>query len=634
MHPKRRWRLRELTYLLCLVLSLISYLGGSLLFALLFILTGALTFVLSRQRRLRILYLLLLILTGISVLPLWFYGHKMISTNQETLKTKEMELQSTTSQSLAQTISLSMENLEEHLNEFFGSVVPLASQIESSQYATDPRLLASLQRFATDEPSVIFATVVNDEARGVQAGGYNATSDAFLRKALDAAFLATRQGAIYESNPITIVRSGKNEPVMIKARPIRVKNQFLGMVAAVVTLTPITDILQETRLMAGLDAYIVDNSGRLVASNNADKNVAGMDMAEVPIVQKFLAWRGEAAATETSEFNLGQGRQAIAMLGAYSPIPSVGWGIIVQKKLSDAYFAVNQMRRATMWWGLLVIVLCLGVAVVSAKSITRPLDHLTHTARSIAQRDFTQRADIQSRTEIGELAQTFNRMAEDIQHYIGDLQAASEENRQLFMDSIEMIAAAVDAKDPYTKGHSGRVSQYAVILAKELGLPDDEVNKIRIAATLHDVGKIGIEDRVLKKPGVLTNEEFEIMKRHTIMGFEIVRQVKQLSEMLPGIRWHHEALNGKGYPDGIAGDEIPLLVRVLSVADTFDAVTTDRPYQAGRDFPAALELLKKHAGTKYDPVIVDAFCAAYAKGELRKAEIRRTSFISVPQPAS
>jgi HD-GYP domain-containing protein (c-di-GMP phosphodiesterase class II) len=172
-----------------------------------------------------------------------------------------------------------------------------------------------------------------------------------------------------------------------------------------------------------------------------------------------------------------------------------------------------------------------------------------------------------------------------------------------------------------------------VMLAKEMGLPEEEVSKVRVSATLHDVGKIGVEDRVLKKPGVLTNEEFEIMKRHTVMGYEIVRQVKQLEEMLPGIRWHHEALNGKGYPDGIRGDEIPLLVRIISVADTFDAITTDRPYQAGRDFPQALEILQKHAGSKYDPIVVDALQSAYSKGDLRKAEARRSAVISVPQPA-
>lgn len=588
---------------------------------------------LSLPRRLRILYLLLLILIGISVIPLWFYGTAMISMNRETLETQEKILQSTISQSLAQEISLYMENLSQHQKEFFGTVVPLAAQTQAFKYESDRELRTALQNFVIDQPTVMYATVLNLEARGVQAGNYNAAGDAFLRKALESAFVAARQGQEYRSNPITILRTGKGEPVVVWARPIKVKDKFLGMVAVVVTLAPILERLEETR-RTGLEAYIVDNGGRLIASNNPDKNFAGMDFVSVPIVQKFLAWRGQARATETSTFDLVQGGQPIQMLGTYSPVQSQGWGVIVQKKLSDAYFTVNQMKEQTKKWGLILLSLIVVIGFLAAKSITRPIDQLTSTARSIAQRDFSRRADVRSRTEIGELAHTFNQMAEDIQHYIGDLKEASEQNRQLFMDSIEMIAAAVDAKDPYTKGHSGRVSQYSVILAKELGLPEEEVGKVRISATLHDVGKIGIEDRVLKKPGVLTNEEFEIMKRHTIMGWEIVRQVKQLGEMLPGIRWHHEALNGKGYPDAIKGDEIPLIVRIIAVADTFDAITTDRPYQAGRDFAQALEILRKHAGSKYDPIVVDAMHAAYAKGDLRKVEVRRGAYIEVPQATS
>jgi HD-GYP domain-containing protein (c-di-GMP phosphodiesterase class II) len=581
----------------------------------------------------RILYLLLVILIGMSVLPLWFYGSKMVSRNREILETKENEMQTVTSQSLAREISLYTENLQQRLGEFFEEVTPLAAQIDRSKYGSDPQLRPALQQFVTDWPTAIYATVLNDEARGVQAGGYNAAGDAFLRKALEAAFTATSQGAYYQSNPITIVRNGKSEPVMVWARPINAKGQSQGMAAAVVTLAPMLDLLEESRRI-GLEAYIVDNAGRLVASNIPEKNVAGKDMVNIPIVQKFLVWRGMARATETNKFDLTEGNKTVEMLGTYSPVQNLNWGVIVQRRLRDAFFAVDEMRRDTVLWGVVVIILSLVMAVFSAKFITRPLDSLTQTARSIAQRDYTQRADIRSRTEIGELAATFNLMAEDIQHYISDLKSASEENRQLFIDAIEMIAAAVDAKDPYTKGHSGRVSQYSVMLARELGLAEDEIDKIRVSATLHDVGKIGIEDRVLKKPGVLTNEEFEIMKRHPIMGFEIVRQVKRLTEMLPGIRWHHESLNGRGYPDGLTGDELPLMVRIIAVADTFDAITTDRPYQAGREFPQTLEILRKQAGSKYDPIVVDAMHTAYTKGELRKFEVRRKPLESVPQPSA
>ena len=536
----------------------------------------------QKRTRVRILYVILLILIGITVGPLWFYGSRMMSLNRERLETQESILQTITSQSLSQVISLYMENLNQQLKEFIDTVVPLATHIPAAKYSSDADLRVALEGFVADRPAVLYATVLNNQARGAQAQTRNFTeaSGPFLSRSLAAAFTAAQQGQEYRSNPITVLGPEGNDVVMVMAAPILQKDQFLGMVAAVVTLRPITQALADTSGRSGLEAYVVDNAGRLVTSYDRDK-FAGTDMVAIPIVQKYLNWSGRARVAETSLFALQKGNQIIMMLGTYAPTQKLGWGVIVQRKTSDAFFTVTEMGRQTFQLGLLLVVLSVVIGFLATKAITHPIDMLTQTARSIAQRDFTQRAEIRSRTEIGELASTFNQMAEDIQRYIGNLKMASEQNRQLFFDAIEMIAAAVDAKDPYTKGHSGRVAQFSVILAREIGLPEEEVDKIRISATLHDVGKIGIEDRVLKKPGVLTNEEFEIMKRHTVMGYEIVRQVKQLNEMLPGIRWHHEALNGRGYPDGVKGDELPLMVRIISVADTFDAITTDRPYQEG-----------------------------------------------------
>ncbi len=578
---------------------------------------------LRRPKRLRIIYVLLLVLTLITVGPLYFFGSKMLETNRERLETRENELQTLTSQLIAQMISQYLDNVNQQVQEFQYTVTPIASSLAPASYTRDARLRSVVENFVAERPNFLYVTVLNNEARGVQAGNFNAVADAFLHKTLEAAFVAARQGQEYQSNPITIFHAGANEPVMVLATPMKVKDRFLGMAAEVVSMAPIVAQLQDTSRRSGLEAFVVDNSGRLVASYNSEKNVAGMDMVWVPIVQKFLAWRGQARVAETSQFTISQNGQPIAMLGTYSPIQKLEWGVIVQRKLSDAYFAVDQMRQETLRWGLLMVALSLIIGFMGAKKITHPIDLLTRTARLIAHGDFTQRADIRSHTEIGDLAQTFNHMAEDIQKHITNLEQTSQENRQLFIDAIEMIATAVDAKDPYTKDHSRRVAAFSVILAKELGLAEDDIDKIRISATLHDVGKIGIEDQVLKKQGILTPEEFETMKRHTVMGYEIVRQVKQLAAVLPGIRWHHESLNGKGYPDKLKGDELPLMVRIIAVADTFDAITTDRPYQAGSDFATALEILGKQAGSKYDPIVVDALHSSYAKGDLNKFEVRR-----------
>ncbi|MGO9167963.1 MAG: HD domain-containing phosphohydrolase [Candidatus Sulfotelmatobacter sp.] len=589
----------------------------------------------EKKTRVRILYVILLILIGITVGPLWFYGSRMMQMNRERLETQESVLQTITSQSLAQVISLYMENLNQQLKELSDTAVPLVVRLPAARIPSDPALRRTLGRFVADRPAVLSATVLNNQARFVQsnAPNFSAAGDPFLGKSLAAAFTAAQQGQAYRSNPITVLGSASNDVVMVMAEPILQKDRFLGMVAAVVTLKPITQSLVDTNGQSGLEAYVVDNAGRLVTSYDPDK-IAGMDMVAIPIVQKFLDWSGRARVAETSLFPLQKGNQTIQMLGTYSPTQKLGWGVIVQRKASDAFFTVTQMRRETFQLGLLLVVLSLVIGSLAAKQITHPLDLLTRTARSIAERDFTQRAEIQSRTEIGELASTFNQMAEDIQRYIGNLKTASEQNRQLFMESIEMIAAAVDAKDRYTKGHSARVAQFSVILARELGLSEEGVDKIRISATLHDVGKIGVDDRVLKKEGSLTGEEFEAMKAHTWKGHEIVRQVKQLTDMLPGIRWHHEALNGGGYPDGLKGDELPMMVRIIAVADTFDAITTKRPYQDPLGFPQALEILRKRSGSKYDPIVVDALDSALSKGHLARFVTRPEAAATSPELVS
>jgi HD-GYP domain-containing protein (c-di-GMP phosphodiesterase class II) len=239
---------------------------------------------------------------------------------------------------------------------------------------------------------------------------------------------------------------------------------------------------------------------------------------------------------------------------------------------------------------------------------------------------------LRTRTEIGELATTFNTMSEELEQFVEDLKRAADENKNLFMGSIQMLAGAVDEKDPYTRGHSDRVTKYSLMIAKEMGLDPGFLEILRISAQLHDVGKIGIEDRILKKPGALTPEEFEIMKTHTTKGATILRPVPQLSEMLPGIELHHEALDGRGYPYGLKGDEIPLLARVIAVADTFDALTTNRPYQKAYDPVDALRIIQNLSGKRLDPNAVTALMAVFYRGDIRiQKSLTQTA---PPEPAA
>jgi HD-GYP domain-containing protein (c-di-GMP phosphodiesterase class II) len=275
------------------------------------------------------------------------------------------------------------------------------------------------------------------------------------------------------------------------------------------------------------------------------------------------------------------------------------------------------MQRTARLLAILAVLLSVGVSIFAARRITNPLSVLTQSSRAIARGDFSQRVRLWSRTEIGELAQTFNTMSEELERFVEDLKRAADENRALFMGSIQMLAGAVDEKDPYTRGHSDRVTRYSMLIAKEMKLDQTFLETLQISAQLHDVGKIGIEDHILKKPGALTAEEFEVMKTHTTKGANILRPVTQLAEMLPGIELHHEALDGRGYPYGLQGDQIPLLARVIAVADTFDALTTNRPYQKEHTPDQALQIIQNLAGKRLDPECVKALLAVYGRGEIK-----------------
>src|SRR5262249_41299191 len=297
----------------------------------------------------------------------------------------------------------------------------------------------------------------------------------------------------------------------------------------------------------------------------------------------FVDEGAKAQVAATREFTIRDGKNKTEMVGTYSPVTALDWAVVVQKPRDEAYSGVYEMQRTGRLLALLLVCLSVFLSIVSARRITSPLRVLAESSRAIARGDFSQRVHVNTRTEIGELASTFNTMSEELEQFVEDLKRAAEENRALFIGSIQMLAGAVDEKDPYTRGHSDRVTKYSLMIAQEMGLDPGFLEVLRISAQLHDVGKIGIEDRILKKPGALTPEEFEIMKTHTTKGANILRPVTQLREMLPGIELHHEALNGRGYPYGLKGDEIPLLPRVLAVADTFDALTTNRPYQQAHD---------------------------------------------------
>jgi len=187
----------------------------------------------------------------------------------------------------------------------------------------------------------------------------------------------------------------------------------------------------------------------------------------------------------------------------------------------------------------------------------------------------------------------------------------------MFMGAVTSLAAAIDAKDPYTAGHSERVAHYSATIAKILRFPDEEVENIRIAALMHDVGKIGIQDSILGKMGPLTDEEFAVMKTHPTKGAAIMEHVPQLKSMIPGMKYHHENVDGSGYPEGLKGDQIPVIAKIVSVADTFDAMTTNRPYQKAMEITYVFTRMRSFIGKKFEKHYVEALITAYEEGLIR-----------------
>jgi putative nucleotidyltransferase with HDIG domain len=192
-----------------------------------------------------------------------------------------------------------------------------------------------------------------------------------------------------------------------------------------------------------------------------------------------------------------------------------------------------------------------------------------------------------------------------------------EELRETFFQTAEALADAIEKRDPYTGDHTKRVMRYSMAVITQLSINNNDVENLRLAAILHDVGKIGVEDSILKKESVLSDEEFEVIKEHPEMGAVILGHIRMLKDVIPGIKYHHERIDGKGYPSGLSGEDIPLIARIISVVDTFDAMTTNRPYREALDDQEAIEELKRFSGTQFDPQIVDAFISAYEKGLVR-----------------
>ena len=381
--------------------------------------------------RIPLLYVILGVLLAISVLPMYFYSAQIETMNRERLKTNEMLLQNTVTRSLADDISQHQEALRMMLANLSSSIQvmmlanPSGNDLSAQKLLT-PELRAMLENFVSSSNDIAYATLLNADAKGVSAGRIE--PDAFLQRELERAYQAAREGRIYSGQPLMVGGGKSARTVMLVSSPIMYDGRFLGMIGSVVDL----DYLIR-RLAAGQPERPDALRGRQpgTAGRGRDRAIchrAGHD----PLRHRpQLCGRGLEGATgrDSRIHHSRRTSTPTEMLGTYSPVTSLDWAVVVQKPRDEAYRGIYEMQRTGRLLAWLAVFVSVGLSILSARRITSPLQVLAQSSRAIARGDFSQRVHLKTRTEIGELATTFNTMSDELEQFVEDLKRAAEENK-------------------------------------------------------------------------------------------------------------------------------------------------------------------------------------------------------------
>ena len=354
------------------------------------------------------------------------------------------------------------------------------------------------------------------------------------------------------------------------AGPVTLDGRVVGVV---MVASKLDSFLPAAKGEALADITIYGFDGTVLASTFADANTEEVDLAPVATALE------ENPTTAVREHKTLYGRDFDLLYGELRIRNDVVgmYSVALPSSFIATAGSTTRWQMGGMFAVAMAAVLIIGFFI--ARNLTQPLLRLVHVARRVTAGDLTARSEISSVDEVGVLATSFDQMTERVQHQ--------------HLQTIRALTSAIDARDPYTLGHSVRVGQLAVMLGESFGMPESDLQHLEIGGYLHDIGKIGVRDNVLLKPGVLTPEERRMIEQHPKIGLDILAPVDLAPEVIQFVAGHHEKLDGSGYPAGKNRTEISMIARIASVADIYDALTTDRPYRAAMTPLEALAVLHR-----------------------------------------
>ena len=468
----------------------------------------------------------------------------------------------------------------------------------SQNWANTPALQAWLERALTIHPNVVVETVDTSGREIVGVVGHGAAADTVtINRDLSAwpslSYVLTG-GATGLDLVVPAPRAG-----IFTGQPVR--NAGGVLVGAILVGDYLDDRASAIRASLHDDITFYDINGQ----------VLGTSLTLPPGQWSTLALdattRNRISPTTVVELSRTAGGPGMETVSTWV-LPTAKLGYVGTTASTAGLLAdTNQLRLILVALFLAGVLFTLAIGVWLARRIARPVHRLVEATRLVSAGDLEHQTPVTTHDEIGELTESFNQMTRSLKDKSGALKITMIQLQDTYLMTIEALAAAVEARDPYTHGHTQRVEEYAVIMAKAIGCDETEVSTIRRASVLHDIGKIGIEDVILRKQARLEPDEEIRMQKHPVISVDMLHGIDFLEPVLPLVRHHHERWDGNGYPDQLRADEIPLGARILAVADALDAMTSDRPYRAARTFEYAKTEILKGSATHFDPEVVTAF---------------------------